>query len=99
MMHINFFKGASNALAVIACLIFAPQASFAQQSISEQKTTDIRSGVIDSIDAAHGKIVVDDKQYVLSNTVKGGTLARTGAQIKFRYVRNENQKIITEILK
>lgn len=59
---------------------------------------DVRSGIVDSIHPADGVIVVDDRQYALPSRLIGASSIQPGTEIRFRFVQQGEQKVITELL-
>jgi hypothetical protein len=98
MMRTILFKKTGYAVLVTACLMLGPGISQAQTVVPGQ-TPQIRTGTIDWVDPATGTVVIDDRQYVLPGAFRGSTTIRPGMEIRFRYTRQGNEKVITEIMK
>lgn len=71
--------------------------AFAQPANQGQAPT--ASGVVDWIDPEGKAIVINDRQYALHGSIRETNRLQPGTQIRFRYVRQADQKVITEILK
>lgn len=98
MMRAILFKKTGYAVLVTACLMLGPGTGQAQTVVPGQ-TPQIYIGKIDWVDPSGGAVVISDKQYVLPVTLRGSTSLRPGMEIRFRFTRQGNEKVITEILK
>lgn len=57
------------------------------------------SGVVDWVDPDGRAVVINDRQFILSTAIPQSHQLKAGAHIRFRYVQQADQKVITEILR